>query len=69
MKISKYKYVSLEGLAIELYLPKMYLKRLTERNLIPSLDVNGRMRFNPSAVQNALDKMASKGVAQNEAGK
>jgi len=61
MKNTEYKYVSLEALAAELCLPKAYLKQLTVKGSIPALNVNGRLRFNPKAVQHALDKLASKG--------
>lgn len=61
MQNAKYKYVSLEALAAELCLPKEYLKNLASRGDIPNLDVNGKMRFNLQAVQQALDKLAAKG--------
>lgn len=58
---AKYTYVSLEALASIFGLPFNYLKELTKANEIPSLNVNGRLRFNPAAVQQALDKLAVKG--------
>ena len=61
MKHATYKYVSLEILAVELCLPKAYLKQLAAKDSIPALDVNGRLRFNIIAVQQALDKLAEQG--------
>jgi hypothetical protein len=61
IKIAKYTYVSLDALAVELCLPKTYLKSLANKGDIPKLDVNGRLRFNPEAVQKALDNIAAKG--------
>ncbi len=61
MKDAKYTYVSLEALAIELGLPKVYLKRLAVKGSIPCLNVNGRLRFNPAAIQQALDRLAAEG--------
>ena len=55
-------YCNLNSLSKKLNLPKTYLKRLTKNGLIPSLNVNGRLRFNPSAVEIALDQLASKGI-------
>jgi len=55
------KYISLEVLAATFKLPMSYLRELAETNNIPSLNVNGRLRFNPVAVQQALDKLAAKG--------
>lgn len=63
MKNAKYTYVSLEALAVELGLPKLYLKQLAVKGSIPFLNVNGRLRFNPVAVQQALDKLAARGDA------
>ncbi len=36
-----------------------YLRELAEKRTIPVLDVNGRLRFNLEAVQNALDEIAA----------
>ena len=54
-------YISLEALASTLRLPLNYLRELVKANKIPSLNVNGRLRFNPAAVQQALDKLAERG--------
>lgn len=56
---AKYTYVSLEGLTATFRLPLSYLRELAETNKIPSLNIKGRLRFNPEAVQEALNKMAS----------
>lgn len=55
------KYVSLSALARGLGLPSGYLKDLAEKKQIPSLQINRRLRFNPEAVQSALDELAAKG--------
>jgi hypothetical protein len=55
------EYLPLEALAARLNLPQRYLKGLALASDIPSLNVNGRLRFNPAAVQQALDKLAAKG--------
>ena len=65
MKDTKYTYVSLEALAVELGLPKVYLKQLAVKGSIPCLNVNGRLRFNPVAVQQALDKLAAAGCCDD----
>lgn len=54
------KYWSLAALAENTGLTKKYLRELAEQKIIPSLNVRGRLRFNPVAVQKALDRMASK---------
>ena len=54
-------YISLESLAATLQLPQKYLKGLIQVSKIPSLDVNGRLRFNLKAVHKALDKLAGEG--------
>lgn len=59
-------FVTLEALANIFNLPKGYLKRLAEDNLIPSLNVNSRLRFNPAAVQQALDALAAKGATNEQ---
>jgi len=59
--MSTEKYISLEVLAATFRLPINYLRELAKANSIPSLNVNGRLRFNPAAVQQALDKLAAKG--------
>ncbi|MBN2512718.1 MAG: excisionase family DNA-binding protein [Sedimentisphaerales bacterium] len=59
--MEKTTYISLEALAARLQLPKAYLRRLAAENQIPHLIVGGRYRFNPIAVQAALDRLAEKG--------
>jgi len=54
-------YITLNKLAGQLGLPEEYLKNLAEQNIIPSLKVKNRLRFNPEAVQQALDRIAEKG--------
>lgn len=54
-------FVTLDALANHFNLPNDYLKKLAEKKLIPSLDVNGRLRFSIGGVQQALDKLASRG--------
>jgi hypothetical protein len=58
------KYISLEALAATFRLPLNYLRELAKANKIPSLNINGRLRFNPEAVQSALDKLAAEGGTQ-----
>ena len=53
-------YRSLESLAIEFGLPAKYLRELSVTGQIPSLNVNGRQRYNPEQVQRALDELAAK---------
>jgi len=52
------EYISLEVLAACLRLPQKYLRELAGKNLIPSLDVHGRLRFDEVAVRQALAKIA-----------
>lgn len=61
MIFNQQNFVSLDRLAIRFNLPKRYLKELAGKKLIPSLDINGRLRFNPAAVQQALDRLAAEG--------
>ena len=63
MKYIDKKFVTLDQLVGELGLPREYLKKLAADNSIPSLDVsgNGRLRFNPEAVQLVLDRIAMNG--------
>jgi len=60
--VDKNMFVALDALANNFNLPKDYLKKLAEENLIPSLNVNARLRFSIAGVQQALDKLAAKGV-------
>jgi len=52
-------FISLDHLAARCGLPKTYLKELAESGDIPCLNVNGRRRFNPVRVQQALDRIAA----------
>ncbi len=52
-------FISIDPLASHLGLPKSFLKELADKKMIPSLDVNGRRRFNPVKVQEVLDDMAA----------
>ena len=55
------KYISLGLLAQETGLPKAFLKRYAENREIPALKTPKQLMFRLSAVQTALDKIASKG--------
>jgi hypothetical protein len=57
MRNITHNFISLEALAAELCLPKSYLKVLAAKKLIPSLNVNGRLRFNIVTVKQALDEL------------
>ena len=59
-------FVSLSCLSSNLKLPKDYLVQLARKGEIPCLAVNGRLRFNPAAVQQALDKLAARGERNGE---
>jgi excisionase family DNA binding protein len=59
MKTKIYK--PLNVTARMLGLPTTYIKELAEKNKIPMLIVRERMRFNPEAVRQALDELATKG--------
>jgi len=48
----------LDALAARLELPRTYLRRLAETGEIPSLDANGRLRFDVEAVGEALRLLA-----------
>ena len=52
------EFISLSRLSNRLGLPEAYLKNLAASGSIPSLNINGRLKFNPEAVQQALDKLA-----------
>ena len=60
------KFISLEALAVTLNLPQKFLRELADKKQIPSLDVNGRLRFNPEVVQSALNQIAAKELAKAE---
>lgn len=52
------EFISLSRLSSRLGLPEAYLKNLAASGSIPSLNINGRLRFNPAAVQQAINKIA-----------
>jgi hypothetical protein len=54
-------YISLSSLSVRLGLPETYLKNLAKNGDIPYLNIKGRFKFNPDAVQQALDKLAEQG--------
>jgi len=58
--VDKNTFITLDALANSFNLPKGYLKKLAEEDLIPSLNVNGRLRFNIACVQQALEELAAK---------
>ena len=60
------KYISLEALAATFKLPQNYLRELAKANKIPSLSINSRLRFNPDAVQQALDSLAAEGNSHEQ---
>ena len=51
-------FISLNVLANRVGLPRDYLKNLADKGAIPSLEVQGRRRFNGPAVDAALAKLA-----------
>jgi hypothetical protein len=57
MLIDKNTFVSIVALANYFNLPNDYLKKLADKGLIPSLDVNGHRKFNPLAVEKALERL------------
>jgi len=52
------EYLPLDALATTLGLPRPYLRRLTDEGRIPSLNVNGRLRFDELQVREALLSLA-----------
>ncbi len=52
-------FISLSALANRFGLPRSYLKRLADAKKIPSLNVNGRRRFNAASVEKALADLAA----------
>lgn len=52
------KYITLGAMAEAVDLPRAYLRELAEAKKIPCLFVNGRLHFNPQAVESALDLLA-----------
>lgn len=61
MQNQKCTYLSLEALAVEIGLPKLYLKQLAVKGSIPCLNVNGRLRFDAVSVSKALNELAGNG--------
>lgn len=53
------EYISLEALAATLGLPQTFLRRLADQREIPSLNVNGRLRFDEGEVREALNRIAA----------
>ena len=58
METKNNKYIPLEVLAGRLSLPQKFLKDLAIKKTIPSLNVNGRLRFNEDLVCAALDEIS-----------
>jgi hypothetical protein len=56
-------FIPLKRLSSRLGLSSRYLRQLADDSLIPSLKINGRLRFNPSRVQDALNRLAEKRIA------
>ena len=55
-------YIALTRLSRKLGLSKRTIKGLVNQKKIPALNINSRLRFNPEAVQQALDKLAESGA-------
>lgn len=53
------EYVSLDALAAMLNLPRPYLRHLAQEGRVPSLNVNGRLRFDERQVREALRLLAT----------
>ena len=52
------EYISLECLALQLALPKAYLRRLVDAGKLPYTDTgNGRLRFQEQAVRDTLSEI------------
>jgi excisionase family DNA binding protein len=66
MEIRPITFHSLESAAAELGLPQKYLRDLARENKIPYLTVGGRMRLNPAAVADALDRLSQQAVSHAE---
>jgi hypothetical protein len=52
-------YITLEHLSGRLNLPEKFLRTLAMKGVIPSLNVNGRLRFSEQQVRDALDREAA----------
>jgi hypothetical protein len=55
------KFIGLSLLAQNLGLPSAYLRDLATTGKIPSLNVCGKLRFDPDAVERALGELATGG--------
>jgi hypothetical protein len=55
------KLYTLFGLSYQLKLPAKWLKQQAENGTIPALNVDGKLRFNLEAVQEAISSLAAKG--------
>lgn len=62
----KKKIHNLIGLSNELQLPAKWLKQQAEIGTIPVLNVDGKLRFNLDAVEEALCELAAKGGIDEE---
>ena len=60
------RYVSLDVLATRLGLPRTFLRDQVRQRRIPYLRVGGRLRFDESAVHEALQKQAGHTFAVEE---
>jgi len=58
-------FVKLTVIAQETGLPKAQIKRLAQEGKLPALRLAGRLRFNPKAVQVALDRLAEEKAEGN----
>ena len=54
------RYISLDTLAARLGLPRTFLREQPRLGVIPHLYVGGRMRFEESAVREALRRQAAR---------
>ena len=54
------EYVSLDELATRLRLPRSYLREQAKRGAIPHLCIGGRLRFEQTAVCDALRQQAAR---------
>jgi excisionase family DNA binding protein len=60
------KFYTLSAMAEQTGLSKDYLRELADQRKIPCLNVRGRRRFNPGAVQSALDRLAEQGATDGK---
>ncbi len=54
----RHEYLALDAMATRLALPKTYLRRLAKDGILPHLNINGRLRFDETAVREALRDLA-----------